>query len=55
MYQAVRAASLNAAMSANLADHKGSLAPGKDADIVLLDDECRVLKTIVKGTVKYEA
>ena len=55
MYQAVRAASLNAAMSANLADHKGSLAPGKDADITLLDDECRVLKTIVKGTVKYEA
>ena len=53
MYQAVRAASLSAAESANLDRFKGSLTPGKDADIVLLDDDCQVLRTIVKGTTKY--
>lgn len=53
MYQAVRAASLNAAESVNLAQLKGSLSPGKDADIVLLDDDCHVLRTIVRGTTKY--
>ena len=55
MYQAVRAASLNAAESVNLAQCKGSLTPGKDADIVLLGDDCQVLRTIVKGTTKYMA
>lgn len=53
MYQAVRAASLNAAESANLADRKGSLTAGKDADIALMDENCEVLKTIVRGVVKY--
>ena len=53
MYQAVRAASLNAAESANLAEKKGSLTAGKDADIMLMDDRCEVLKTIVRGAVKY--
>ena len=53
MYQAVRAASLNAAESANLARHKGSLTAGKDADIALLDDDCEVRMTIVNGVVKY--
>ena len=36
-----------------LGDEKGSLAPGKDADIVLLDKDCQVLKTIVGGVCKY--
>ena len=36
-----------------IADEKGSLTPGKDADIVLLDNNCRVLKTIVRGVCKY--
>ena len=54
-YRAVRAASLNAAESVKLAQLKGSLSPGKDADIVLLDDDCHVLRTIIKGTTKYIA
>ncbi len=53
MAQAVRAASLSAAESIGLGDEKGSLAPGKDADIVLLDKDCQVLKTIVGGVCKY--
>ena len=53
LYAAVRAASLNAAESANLADRKGSLTPGKDADIILMDGDCNVLRTIVRGNTKY--
>lgn len=54
MAQAVRAASLNAAASAGLAEHKGSLETGKDADIVLMDDACRVQRTFVRGVCKWQ-
>ena len=53
LYTAVRAASLNAAESAHLDGRKGSLAPGKDADIILMDEDCNVLKTIVRGVCKF--
>ena len=55
MYAAVRAASLGAAESAGLAARKGSLTPGKDADVVLMDRDCNVLKTYVRGVCKYSA
>ena len=51
--RAVRAASLSAAESVGLAGRKGSLEPGKDADIVLMDGDCRVRMTIVRGQIKY--
>ena len=54
MWKAVRAASLNAAQSAGVAERKGSLDSGKDADIVLMDEDCRVLKTYVRGVCRYE-
>ncbi len=54
LYAAVRAASLNAAESAHLDDRKGSLTPGKDADIILMDEDCNVLKTIVRGVCKFQ-
>ena len=53
LYQAVRAASLNPAESAGLAETKGSLTPGKDADIILMDEACEVYKTIVRGVCKF--
>lgn len=53
MHQAVRAASLNPAESAGVADRKGSLQPGKDADIVLMDGACEVQKTFVRGVCKF--
>ena len=53
LYTAVRAASLNAAESAHLEARKGSLNPGKDADIILMDEECNVLRTIVRGVCKF--
>lgn len=55
LYAAVRAASLSAAESAGLADRKGSLTPGKDADVVLMDRDCNVLKTYVRGVCKFSA
>lgn len=54
LYAAVRAASLNAAESAHLEERKGSLAPGKDADIILMDEDCNVLSTIVRGVCKFQ-
>lgn len=47
--EAVRMASLNPATAIGVDDHKGSLAAGKDADLVVLDDDLRVLETYVRG------
>jgi len=54
MYAAVRAASLNAAESARVEDRKGSLTPGKDADVILMDEDCNVLRVFVRGVSKFE-
>ena len=53
MYEAARIGSLNAAESCGAEANKGSLEPGKDADIVLMDEECVVWKTFVRGMCKY--
>ena len=54
---AVRRASLIPATIARVADRKGSLEPGKDADLVLLETRPRleVRTTIVRGDVIYAA
>jgi N-acetylglucosamine-6-phosphate deacetylase len=36
-------------------DRKGSLAPGKDADIILINDDHSLHATIVEGTLAYRA
>lgn len=43
----------NAAKAMGIADRTGAIAPGKDADLVLLDSELRVLATLVGGRVVY--
>lgn len=48
-----RCASLNAAQALNIAAHKGSIAPGKDADLILLDANLNIYTTIVGGEVVY--
>ena len=55
LYECVNCASLNPATTLGIADKKGSLTAGKDADIVILDDEFNVVKTIIGGIVRYEA
>ncbi|MDO4766028.1 MAG: N-acetylglucosamine-6-phosphate deacetylase [Eubacteriales bacterium] len=47
-------ASLTPATYIGVEDRKGSLEVGKDADIVLMDESLKVLKTIARGDVKYE-
>lgn len=47
--RAFRAASLNAAAALGLARRKGSLEPGKDADVIVLDRAWDVRATIVEG------
>ena len=55
LYECVNCASLNPATTLGIEDQKGSLEVGKDADIVILDEEFNVMKTIIGGKVKYEA
>ena len=54
LQEAWRISSLNAARSIGLSARKGSLEPGKDADLVLLDQEFNVLLTVVEGKIAYE-
>ncbi len=53
--QAWPLASLNAARQMGIADRKGMLAVGHDADLVLLDAEGCVRLTMVEGEVVYRA
>lgn len=38
-----------------IADKKGTLAPGKDADIVIFDEDINIVTTIIKGRICYSA
>ena len=51
---AFRLCSANPARIAGVADRKGQLAPGFDADLVVLDGELRVKATICRGEVVFE-
>ncbi len=48
---ALRMATINPAKAARVFDRKGSIAVGKDADLVVLDDDYEVLWSVVEGTV----
>lgn len=48
--EAVRMATLTPARVIGLDDQKGSLAPGKDADIAIFNDDFTVWRTLVAGT-----
>ena len=51
----MNAASLTPARAIHVDDCKGSLEPGKDADIAILNDEFEVLSTIIGGKTVYTA
>ena len=55
LYECVNCATLNSATAIGVVDRKGSIELHKDADIVVLDDEFNVRKTIIGGVVRYEA
>jgi N-acetylglucosamine-6-phosphate deacetylase len=51
--EAVETASLHAAGALGFQGRKGSLEPGKDADLVLLDHDGSVWATVVEGEILY--
>ncbi len=53
--QAIRHVSLNQAEKLGIAERKGSIASGKDADLVLLSADLQVLSTWVEGRQVYQA
>lgn len=48
------AASLNPATAIHENGRKGSLDVGKDADIIIVNDNFDIIKTIIGGTIRYE-
>ncbi|MGE5576467.1 MAG: N-acetylglucosamine-6-phosphate deacetylase [Syntrophothermus sp.] len=54
VHEAVRMASLTPAEALGLAERKGSLVVGKDADLAVLDDEFEVQLTICRGQVVFD-
>ncbi len=55
LWECVNGASLNPAAAIGVADRKGSIEMGKDADVIITDLEFNVKKTIIGGENKYEA
>ena len=53
LQDAIRLASINPAKIIGINDSKGSLAPGKDADVVIMDREFNILMTVVEGRIVY--
>jgi N-acetylglucosamine-6-phosphate deacetylase len=54
MEQLVEMTSLNAVQELGFANRKGALAPGKDADIVVLDDQLEIFMTFCRGVLAYQ-
>jgi N-acetylglucosamine-6-phosphate deacetylase len=48
-------ASLNPAVALGIDDRKGSIAPGKDADFIVLDSDFNVISTFVRGTQVFDS
>lgn len=53
LYQAVKMASLNPAKSIKMDDKKGSIEIGKDADLILFDEDINVEKVFIAGKLVY--
>jgi N-acetylglucosamine-6-phosphate deacetylase len=52
--EAIQMATINPAKCLGVEGKKGSLEPGKDADIVILNKKLKVELTMVKGKVVYK-
>lgn len=50
---AIRMASVNPAKQLNVIDRKGTIKIGKDADIVILDEQLEVAMTFCRGELAY--
>ncbi|MFD2044979.1 N-acetylglucosamine-6-phosphate deacetylase [Ornithinibacillus salinisoli] len=54
MEQVIEMASVNPAKQLNLYDDKGSISIGKDADLLLVDDQLNLSYTICRGVIAFE-
>lgn len=54
LWECVNGASLNPATAIGMEKNKGSIEAGKDADIIITDNEFNVRKTIIGGKIKYD-
>lgn len=54
IWEGINMASLNPAKLIHIDDRKGSIELGKDADLVLLDENFNIISTYVKGLKVYE-
>ncbi|MEA4832742.1 MAG: N-acetylglucosamine-6-phosphate deacetylase [Oscillospiraceae bacterium] len=54
LFKAVCAASINPATAIGVADKKGSIEKEKDADMIIVDEDMSVSKTLVRGSVYFE-
>ncbi|SDK03671.1 N-acetylglucosamine-6-phosphate deacetylase [Sediminibacillus albus] len=50
----INMAAVNPARQVNVFDRKGSLAPGKDADILLVDDQVQIKYTFCRGVMAFK-
>ena len=55
VYEVFKMASLNPASAIHCADRIGSLEEGKDADIIIADENINIIRTIKKGRTIYES
>jgi N-acetylglucosamine-6-phosphate deacetylase len=55
MADAIRMMTITPAAIMEISDRKGSLTTGKDADIVIFDDDINIHTTMVKGKIVYQA
>lgn len=55
LWEAVRMMTANPAREIGVADKKGSLTPGKDADLVMFDGDINVKKVVIGGETVFEA
>ena len=55
VHEVFKMASLNPATAIHCADRIGSLEEGKDADIIIVDENISIIRTIKKGKTVYEA
>ncbi len=54
LHECVNGASLNPATAIGVADKKGSLEIGKDADVIITNEKFEIKKTIIGGETRYE-
>jgi N-acetylglucosamine-6-phosphate deacetylase len=53
LHQAIKMASLNPARAMGFASRLGSVTPGKDANLTVIDEDVNVFMTLVKGEIVY--